>query len=44
MQAALVGLGHIDHATVRLPLMDLSWAELASIIEFVQADARRGRI
>lgn len=44
IKAALVGLGHIDHATVRSPLMDLSSTELASITRFVQADSLAGTV
>lgn len=39
IKAALVGLGQIDHATVRPPLMDLSLTEVAEISRFVQADS-----
>lgn len=44
IKAALVGLGHIDHATVRSPLVALTTEELAEIKRFVRADSLAGAV
>jgi 4-hydroxy-tetrahydrodipicolinate synthase len=44
IKAALVGLGQIDHANVRAPLVDLSAGDHAAVVKFIQQESLAGAV